>query len=84
MDTLIIMLKNVIIFVLLAIPGYLMVKGKMLGLKESGAMSKLLTTVGMPALILSQSLASSIRSSAVWAIFSILLRSIVSPMGIIS
>ena len=30
MDTLFVMLKNVIIFVLLAIPGYLMVKGKLL------------------------------------------------------
>lgn len=53
METLFIMLKNVIIFVLLAVPGYLMVKGKLLTPKDSGALSKLLTNVGMPALILS-------------------------------
>lgn len=56
MNTLIIMLKNVIIFVLLAVPGYLLVKGKLLGQKESGSLSKLLTNVGMPFLILSSTL----------------------------
>ena len=53
METLFIMLKNVIIFVLLAVPGYLLVKGNLLAQKESGALSKLLTNVGMPFLILS-------------------------------
>ena len=56
MDTLFIMLKNVIIFVLLAVPGYLLVKGKKLGPKESGTLSKLLTNLGMPFLILSSTL----------------------------
>ena len=56
MDTLVIMLKNVIIFVLLAVPGYLLVRGKLLGQKESGTLSKLLTNVGMPFLILSSTL----------------------------
>lgn len=56
MDTLLIMLKNVIIFVLLAVPGYLLVKGKLLKAQDSGALSKLLTNVGMPALILSSTL----------------------------
>ena len=56
MDTLFIMLKNVIIFVLLAVPGYLLVKGKLLKAQDSGALSKLLTNVGMPALILSSTL----------------------------
>ena len=56
MDTLLIMLKNVLIFVLLALPGYLLVKGKILGEKQSGAFSKLLTYVGMPFLILSSTL----------------------------
>ena len=56
MSTLMIMLKNVIIFVLLAVPGYLLVKGKLLGQKESGTLSKLLTNVGMPFLILSSTL----------------------------
>ncbi len=56
MNTLLIMLKNVIIFVLLAVPGYLLVRGKLLSQKESGALSKLLTYVGMPFLILSSTL----------------------------
>ena len=56
METLQIMLKNVIIFVLLAVPGYLLVKGKLVGGKESGILSKLLTYVGMPFMILSSTL----------------------------
>lgn len=56
MDTLFIMLKNVIIFVLLAVPGYLLVRSKRLGAAESGTLSKLLTNVGMPFLILSSTL----------------------------
>lgn len=56
MDTLLVMLKNVIIFVLLAVPGALMVKGKLLSGRDSGMLSKLLTYVGMPALILSSTL----------------------------
>ncbi|MBR2934606.1 MAG: AEC family transporter [Oscillospiraceae bacterium] len=56
METLLVMLKNVIIFVLLAVPGYLLVRGKLLFGKESGTLSKLLTNVGMPFLILSSTL----------------------------
>ena len=56
MDTLLVMLKNVMIFVLLAVPGYLLVRGKLLTGKDSGLLSKLLTYVGMPALILSNTL----------------------------
>ena len=56
METLQIMLKNVIIFVLLAVPGYLLVKGKLLKEKDSGVLSKLLTYVGMPFMILSSTL----------------------------
>ena len=56
MDTLLIMLKNVVIFVLLAVPGYLLVRGKLLTGKDSGALSGLLTYVGMPGLILSSTL----------------------------
>lgn len=52
METLLVMLKNVMIFVLLAVPGYLLVKGKLVTGKDSGLLSKLLTYVGMPALIL--------------------------------
>ena len=56
MDTFMIMLKNVLIFVLLAVPGYLLVKGKVLTGKDSGVLSKLLTNIGMPFLILSSTL----------------------------
>ena len=53
MDALFIMLKNVILFVALALPGYLLVKTKMLTAQHSGVLSKLLMYVGMPFLILS-------------------------------
>jgi len=56
METLIVMLKNVLIFLLLAVPGYLLVKGKILGVKESETLSKLLTNLGMPFLVLSSTL----------------------------
>ena len=53
MDALIVMLKNVILFVALAIPGYLLLKTKMLNSSHSGVLSKILMYVGMPFLILS-------------------------------
>jgi len=56
MDTLLIMLKNVILFVLLAVPGYLLAKRNSLQAQESGTLSKLLTNLGMPFLILSSTL----------------------------
>lgn len=56
METLIVMLKNVLIFLLLAVPGYVLVKGKILGIKESETLSKLLTNLGMPFLVLSSTL----------------------------
>ena len=56
MDALFIMLKNVILFVALAIPGYLLVKTKILTSQQSGTLSKLLMYVGMPFLILSGTL----------------------------
>ena len=51
-----IMLRNVVVFVLLAIPGFLLVKLGFIKEKESGVLSKLLTYVGMPFLILSSTL----------------------------
>lgn len=56
MGTFMIMLKNVLIFVLLAVPGYLLVRGKQLCAKETGTLSKLLTNIGMPFMILSSTL----------------------------
>ena len=56
METLIVMLKNVLIFLLLALPGYLLVKGKILRIRETEILSKLLTNLGMPFLVLSSTL----------------------------
>lgn len=53
MDAFISMLTNVIIFVALAIPGYILVKTKTLKAEQSIALSKLLMWVGMPFLVLS-------------------------------
>ncbi len=56
MDALIIMLRNVILVVALAIPGYLLVKTGQLKQEQSGALSKLLMYVGMPFLILASTI----------------------------
>ena len=56
MDALWIMLKNVIVFVALALPGFLLVKTKELTPAQSGALSKLLMYVGMPFLILTNAI----------------------------
>lgn len=53
MEALLSMFKNVVLFVALAVPGYLLVKTKMLNSAHSGVLSKLLIYVGMPFLILS-------------------------------
>jgi predicted permease len=50
------MLKNVIVFVALAIPGYLLIKTKLLKKEQSGALSMLLMYVGMPFLIFSSTI----------------------------
>lgn len=53
MEALFSMFKSVVLFVALALPGYMLVKAKMLGAAHSGVLSKLLMYVGMPFLILS-------------------------------
>lgn len=50
------MLTNVVIFVALAVPGYILVKTKTLKAEQSIALSKLLMWVGMPFLILSSTM----------------------------
>lgn len=47
MDAFIIMLRKVIMFVALAIPGFALVKAKVLKQEQSGALSKILCTVAM-------------------------------------
>ena len=53
MEALLSMFKNVVLFVALAVPGYLLVKTKILNSASSGVLSKLLMYFGMPFLILS-------------------------------
>ncbi len=51
MDALLIVLKNVAIFVLLAVPGFILVKAKLVPDQTSGILSKVLVLVGMPFLV---------------------------------
>lgn len=53
MDEFMIMLRNVLIFVALAVPGYILVKGKLLKAEQSGVLSKLLMYLGLPFMIFS-------------------------------
>lgn len=62
MDALWIMLRNVLIFVALALPGYILVKSKLLKSNESAVLSKILSYVGMPFLILSSILSIEFTS----------------------
>lgn len=53
MGEFIIMLRNVLIFVALAVPGYILVKAKILQPAQSGVLSKLLMYLGLPLMIFS-------------------------------
>lgn len=53
MAAFVVMMRNVIIFALLAVPGYLLVRLGVLKQEHSGSLSKILMYVGMPFLILS-------------------------------
>lgn len=53
MGEFVIMLRNVLMFVALAIPGYILVKGKLLKPEQSGVLSKLLMYVALPFMIFS-------------------------------
>lgn len=63
METFFIMLKNVIIFVLLAVPGFLLIKGKILKPSESGVLSKILTNLGLPALVFANTVSLEFTSN---------------------
>ena len=52
MDAFLIMLKNVLVFVLLAVPGVIVVKTKMLKSQQSASLSKILLYVGAPFLVI--------------------------------
>ena len=68
MDAFIPMLKNVLLFVLLAVPGYLLVKTKALKSEQSGVLSKLLMTVGMPFLIISGTLGIEFNKETIFGL----------------
>lgn len=53
MEEFIIMLRNVLVFVALAIPGYILVKCKLLKQEQTGVLSKLLMYLALPLLIFS-------------------------------
>ncbi len=53
MDAFIIMIRNVLLFAVLAVPGYLLAKRGMIKQEQSGVLSKILMYVGMPFLIIS-------------------------------
>ena len=63
MDALWIMLKNVLLFIAYALPGFILVKSKLLKSNESLTLSKILTLVGMPFLILSSTLSIDLTNS---------------------
>lgn len=78
MDQFIIMLRNVLIFVALAIPGYILVKGKILKSEQSGVLSKILMYLAMPFLIF-----SGVVNNLKFNKSSLLMMSIVTIIGIV-
>ena len=58
MDALWIMFKNVLVFVALALPGFILIKSKIVTQEQSGALSKILMYAGMPFLVLTSMLSS--------------------------
>ena len=77
-----IMLRNVLVFVLLAVPGFLLVKLGLIKDKESGVLSKLLTYVGVPFLVLSSSLNISFDGEIVKNILIVALVGVAFTVGI--
>ncbi len=65
MDAFIRMLINVLIFIALAIPGYILVKAKMLKSSETNVLSSILTHVGMPFLIISSTISITFSSDLI-------------------
>lgn len=68
MDAFLPMFKNVLLFVLLAVPGYILVKSKALKGEQSGVLSKLLMTVGMPFLIISGTLGIEFNQETIFGL----------------
>ena len=64
MDAFIIMLRNVLVFLALAVPGYLLVKLKILKEEDTPPLSKVLVKVGLPALIFANALSMDLSGNA--------------------
>ena len=61
MDAFIIMLRNVLVFLALAIPGYMLVKLKILKEEDTPPLSKVLVKIGLPSLIFANSLNMNVK-----------------------
>ena len=68
MGEFLIMLRNVILFVLLAIPGYLLVKTKRLKSTDSNGLTTILLYLGLPFMILVNTLNIQISSETIKSI----------------
>ncbi len=78
MDEFSIMLKNVVLFVLLAIPGYLLVKTKRLKSSDSGVLTTILLYLGLPFMIFVNTLNIQISSETIKGI---LLTAVIFVLG---
>ena len=58
-----IMLKNVLLFVALAVPGYVFVKKGMLKAEQSGVLSKILLYVGVPFMVMTTTMNVQLTSA---------------------
>ena len=77
MEALIIMLRNVLVFVLLAVPGLLLVKTKALKSEHSAVLSKVLLYLGLPFLVFKSTLDISFNKQTIATI------SIVAGVGLL-
>ena len=64
MDAFIIMLRNVLVFLALAVPGYMLVKLKILKEQDTPPLSKVLVKIGLPSLIFANSLNMNVKGGA--------------------
>ena len=81
-EALIPMLKNVIVFIALAIPGFLLVKFKQLKQEHLGVLSKFLMYVGMPFFILSGTMGINFSSELIVNILIVAGVGVLSTIGI--
>ena len=82
MDALIIMIKNVLVFVALAVPAWILVKTKLLAPDQSTALSKILLYVGMPFLVFSNTMNVKFTGeTAKWIVVTLALSLVISVVS---